>query len=142
MKALKTSKQHVTDNPPSAGKSPVEKPIPWSTSNGQTGKNLVIDREESPESQPTILQKIDVGPPERSQTHRKKRDYASVATSKSVKIPDQPWTKDSYGIRKSMGKQFNATAKKEQRERRILFQQNVGQQKSEADLMLALNEAL
>ena len=74
--------------------------------------------------------------------HTEKRDYASVAASKPAKIPEKPWTKVSYETRKPKTKQSNPAIKQEQLGRRILFPRNAGQQKSEADLMLALNEAL
>lgn len=77
-----------------------------------------------------------------TKSHEKRRDYASVAASKPVKIPDQPWIQVSYGIRKSKGKQPNSGFKQEQLGRKILFSRKSGQEKSEADLMLALNEAL
>ncbi len=66
--------------------------------------------------------------------------YATVAVAKPAQIPTQPWTKVSYGNRK-IGTQF--VVKTEQRGRRILFpRKNGAQLKSEADIMLALNEAL
>ena len=71
-----------------------------------------------------------------------KRSYASIAASKPVQSSEQPWTEVSYGNRKPNGR-HRATAKVEQMGRRILFPRNQeGQKKSEADLMLALNEAL
>ena len=71
-----------------------------------------------------------------------KRGYASIATSKLVQSSKQPWTKVSYGNRKS-NRRYRATAKIKQMGRRILFPRNQkGQKKSKADLMLALNKAL
>ena len=68
------------------------------------------------------------------------RSYATVAATKPAQTPSQPWTKVSYGNRKN-GAQV--AVKAEQRGRRILFPRKSGcQLKSEADLMLALNEAL
>ncbi len=74
--------------------------------------------------------------------HVKRRDYASAVRSKPVKIPEQPWTQVSYGTRKPKRKQSSPDPKQEQLGRRILFPRDSGQEKSEADLMLALNEAL
>ena len=71
-----------------------------------------------------------------------KRNYASVAVSKPVQKPEQPWTQVSYGNRKPKGSQPIPTVKQDQLGRRILFPRDPGQEKSEADLMLALNEAL
>ena len=82
-------------------------------------------------------------PPNRDTNARiERRDYTSVAASKPAKIPEQPWTEVSYGTRKPKGKQSSPTIGQEQLGRRILFPRNPGQEKSEADLMLALNEAL
>lgn len=70
------------------------------------------------------------------------RSYATVAASKPAQTPSQPWTKVSYGNRKNEAAK-SPVVKVEQRGRRILFpRRNGGQLKSEADLMLALNEAL
>ena len=71
-----------------------------------------------------------------------KRDYALVVASKPAKIPEQPWTQVSYGTHKLKRKQSSPTIKQEQLGQRILFPRNPSQEKSEADLMLALNEAL
>ena len=71
-----------------------------------------------------------------------KRSYTSIAASKPVQNSNQPWTQVSYGNRKPSGS-HKTTAIEEQMGRRILFPRNQeGQKKSEADLMLALNEAL
>lgn len=71
-----------------------------------------------------------------------KCSYALIAASKPVQSSEQPWTQVSYGNRKPSGR-HRTTAKVEQMGRRILFPRNQeGQKKSEADLMLALNEAL
>ena len=72
----------------------------------------------------------------------KKKDYASAAASKQVKIPEQPWTQVSYRTRKPKVKQSSRGPKQEKLGRRILFPRDSSQEKSEADLMLALNEAL
>ncbi len=114
IKALKTVKQLLGSKPLLAQKTPADKAIPRSTSNGQTGKNQVENREESPEPQKTSSQKINAGPPEESQLRTERRDYASVAASQPAKVPDQLWTKVSYGTRKT-GKQSSTTAKQEQR---------------------------
>ena len=47
-------------------------------------------------------------------SHGERRDYASVAASKPVKIAEQPWTQVSYGSRKPKGKQSSPTVKPEQ----------------------------
>lgn len=79
-----------------------------------------------------------------SQVHSVKpkepRSYATVAAAKPAQTPTQPWTKVSYGNRKIKSP---AATQVEQRGRRILFpRQDGGEFKSEADLMLALNESL
>ena len=148
VKALKFPTQH------SARKTPAAKTAVPSSSN--TPKRME-DRDENQESQPIGLRKMNAGLTEGSQSDTgiapnppsldtrpctEKRDYASVAASKPVKSSEQPWTKVSYGTRKPKGKQLNSTIRQEQLGQRILFPQNAGQEKSEADLMLALNEAL
>ena len=66
--------------------------------------------------------------------------YAKVAAAKPAQTPTQPWTKVSYKNRKIA---TTPVANSEQRGRRILFpRKSGGQLKSEADIMLALNEAL
>ena len=71
----------------------------------------------------------------------KQRSYATVATAKPVEAPSQPWIKVSYESRRNESKK--PSAQSEQRGRRILFpRKDGGQLKSEADIMLALNEAL
>ena len=71
---------------------------------------------------------------------KEQRSYATVAAAKPAQTPSQPWTKVSYGNRKNGTPQV---VKAEQRGRRILFpRKSGGQLKSEADIMLALNEAL
>ena len=81
----------------------------------------------------------DSGLPENS---AKQRSYATVAASKPAQASDQSWTKVSYGNRKTEGSK-PSIGRGEQRGRRILFPRKDGSQlKSEADLMLALNEAL
>lgn len=68
------------------------------------------------------------------------RSYATVAAAKPAQTPTQPWTKVSYKNRR-IG--TTPVAKSAQRGRRILFpRKSGGQLKSEADIMLALNEAL
>ena len=79
-----------------------------------------------------------------SQVHSVKpkepRSYATVAAAKPAQTPTQPWTKVSYGNRKIKS---SAATQVEQRGRRILFpRKDGGEFKSEADLMLALNESL
>lgn len=70
----------------------------------------------------------------------RQRSYATVAATKPTQAPSQPWTKVSYGNRKNRA---SPVAKAEQRGRRILFpRKSGGQLKSEADIMLALNETL
>lgn len=68
-----------------------------------------------------------------------RRNYASVAASQPPKAPEKPWTKVIYKNRNHVTK---PNAKIEDQGRRILFPRVVGEQKPEADLMLALNQAL
>ena len=71
------------------------------------------------------------------------RSYAAVASAKPIQNPSQPWTKVNYGSRRNGTHKPATEIKVEQRGRRILFPRKNGNQlKSEADLMLALNEAL
>ena len=77
-----------------------------------------------------------IAPPK---TKTEKRNYASVAASQPVKAPEKPWTKVIYKNRNHATKPI---AKIEDQGRRILFPRVLGEQKSEADLMLALNKAL
>lgn len=67
-----------------------DKAIPQSISNRQTNRNQVQDREASLVSQPTILQKINVVPSEKSQPGTKRQNYALVEASKLTKILEQP----------------------------------------------------
>lgn len=66
----------------------------------------------------------------------------SVAVSKPAEILERPWAQVIYGNCKPKGKQLSPNVKQETLGRRISFLSNPGQQKSEADLMLALKEAL
>ena len=75
-----------------------------------------------------------------SAKNTQQRNYASVAASKPAQAPEHPWTQVVYKNRKQQATKLNA--KIEDQGRRILFPRASGQQKSEADLMLALNEAL
>lgn len=71
----------------------------------------------------------------------KQRSYATVAAAKPVKAPSQPWIKVSYENRRNGSKK--PSAQLEKRGCRILFpRKDRGQFKSEADIILALNEAL
>lgn len=72
------------------------------------------------------------------------RNYAAVAAAQPSQISGQSWTKVSYGSRKNTVQKSTTTVKFEQRGRRILFPRKAdsNELKSEADLMLALNEAL
>ncbi len=73
----------------------------------------------------------------------RQRTYAAVAVAKPMQNSSQPWTKVSYGTRKNGTHKSAPEVKVEQRGRRILFPRKNGNQfKSEANLMLALNEAL
>ena len=79
-----------------------------------------------------------------SQVHSVKpkepRSYTIVVIAKPAQISTQPWTKVSYGNQKI--KSLAAT-QVEQGGRRILFpRKGGGEFKSEADLMLILNEFL
>lgn len=68
------------------------------------------------------------------------RSNAAVAVVKPMQILSQSWTKVSSGNRKNGTKKLATGVKVEQCGRRIL--KNGNQSKSEADLMLALNETL
>ena len=82
-------------------------------------------------------------PSSSKQPRIEKRNYAMVAASKPPQSPEQPWTQVKYGNRKQTANRTRPLLNEEQRGRRILFpRETSGQQKSEADLMLALNEAL
>lgn len=73
-----------------------------------------------------------------------KRNYTSVAASKPAQVPEHPWTQVKYKNRKLSSQQSTKLpANGEHQGRRILFPREIsGRQMSEADLMLALNEAL
>ena len=71
-----------------------------------------------------------------------KRNYASVAASKPAQAPEHPWKQVVYKNRKQPTTITKSNVKIEDQGRRILFPRVLGQQKSEADLMLALNKAL
>ena len=75
-----------------------------------------------------------------SAKNTQKRNYALVPASKPAQAPEHPWTQVVYKSRKTPATKPNI--KTEDQGRRILFPWVLGQQKSEADLMLALNEAL
>ena len=109
--ALKFPTQH------SARKTPAAKTAAPSSSDTQ---KRMEDREENQKSQPIGSRRVNAGLIEGSQIdtgiapnppsldtrpRTEKRDYASVAASKPVKRPEQPWTKVSYGTRKPKGKQ-------------------------------------
>lgn len=69
-------------------------------------------------------------------------NYASVAASQRSQKPEQPWTRVSYKSWKPSIHQ-SKPPKAEHQGRRILFPREIlAQHKSEADLMLVLNEAL
>ena len=71
----------------------------------------------------------------------KQHSYAAIVASKPAQAASQPWIKVSYKNRKNGSKK--PVAQSEQRGHRILFPRKDGSQfKSEADIMLALNEAL
>lgn len=74
----------------------------------------------------------------------KQRSYATVAASKPAQASNQSWTKVSYGNRKTGGSKPSVLGKGEYRGgRRILFLwKDENQLKPEANLILALNEAL
>lgn len=82
--------------------------------------------------------------PQLSSTNTPRRNYASVAASQPAQTPENPWTQVVYKSRKTNAqKSAKPTAKIEHQGRRILFPREVTEnQKSEADLMLVLNEAL
>ena len=148
VKVLKILTQH------SARKIPTAKTALLSSIN--TLKKIE-SRDENQELQPIRLRRVNASLTKRSQSDTgiilnspnldtrpciEKCDYASVVASKPVKSSEQPWTKVSYGTYKPKGKQLNSTSRQKQLEQRILFLRNIGQEKSEANLMLALNKAL
>lgn len=74
-----------------------------------------------------------------------KQSYASVASSKPAQVPEHPWTEVKYKNRKPnhLQQATKLLADVENQGRRILFpRKSPSVQMSEADLMLALNEAL
>ncbi|MCJ1348444.1 hypothetical protein MMC31_006676, partial [Peltigera leucophlebia] len=152
IKALKAQKQAPDQRPsqdtPTARNMPAAQASP-KPNDGTKSRNKRDEIDEIGDSRsPGSSQgQVDISatpdPPSSSTNSRvKRRDYASVAVSKPVKIPEQPWTQVNYGTRKSKGKQSSPGSKQEQLGRRILFPRDSGQERSEADLMLALNEAL
>ena len=71
----------------------------------------------------------------------KQRSYATVAAAKPIQAPSQLWIKVSFENRRNGPKK--PSAQSEQRGRQVLFPRKHGSQfKSEADIVLALNEAL
>ena len=107
---------------------------------GQTRRSVSVqetqeeETTQSPREKATSQSKIHLIKP------KEQRSYATVAATKPAQIPAQPWTKVSYGNRKI---KTPPVIKTEQRGRRILFPRKSGSQhKSEADIMLGLNEAL
>ena len=71
------------------------------------------------------------------------KSYASVAASKPPRAPEHPWTQVKYKNRKLNLQQANSAANAEHLGRIIIFPRKItGDQMSEADLMLVLNEAL
>ena len=83
-----------------------------------------------------VTQPSQTPPPKTKQN----RTYATVATAKPTETSTQPWTKVTYGNRKI---EPTPATKTEPRRRRILFpRKSEGQPKSEANIMLALNEPL
>ena len=96
----------------------------------------------TPEKETTQVPREETTTPDQTQPVNSsgRHSYAKVAATKPAQTPSQPWTKVSYGNRK---KGAPVAVKTEQRGRRILFpRKSGGQLKSEADLMLALNEVL
>lgn len=72
-----------------------------------------------------------------------KQSYATVAAAQPTETPSQAWTKVTYNNRKNGVQKSPTLVKAEHYGRRILFPRKNGSHlKSEADLMLALNEAL
>ena len=63
-----------------------------------------------------------------------------IAISKPAQVPEHPWTQVVYKSQKTPATKPNI--KTEDHKKRILFPRMLGQQKSEANLMLALNKAL
>ena len=89
--------------------------------------------------------KVTSGKPSAESTKRiEKQSYAAVAASTPSQIPEQPWTQVKYKNRKpNQQHSVHSTLNAEYQGRRILFpREGTGRQMSEADLMLALNEAL
>lgn len=96
----------------------------------------------TPERETTQFPREEAATPDQTQPVNSsgQRSYATVAATKPAQTPSQPWTKVSYRNRKNGAP---VAVKAEQRGRKILFpRKNGGQLTSEADLMLALNEAL
>lgn len=69
-----------------------------------------------------------------------KRNYALVVTSKPVQASKHSQTQVVYNSQKTPARKPNIKA--ENQKKRILFLQKLGQQNSEADLILVLNKSL
>ena len=96
----------------------------------------------TPEIETTQFPREEAATPDKTQPINLggQRSYATVAATKPAQTPNQPWRKVSY---RNWKHGALVAVKAEQRRRRILFlRKNGGQLKSEADLMLALNEKL
>lgn len=152
IKALKAQKQVPDQQPsqvtPTAKNMPTAQPSP--KPNGGTkscNKRDEIDEISDSQNPGSFQGQVDISatpdPPSSSTNFRIKRwDYSSVAVFKPVKIAKQPWTQVNYGICKSKGKQSSLDSKQKYLGRRILFSRDLGQEKSEANFILALNKAL
>lgn len=74
---------------------------------------------------------------------KKVRSYVTVAVAKPTQSSERPWTKVNYSNQRSNKAKLPPTGTIKQCGRKIYFLCKMeGQHKSEADLMLALNEAL
>lgn len=134
------SGQHLCKGTPAMGKNQAQ---PTGQQKSSENSASIIGKEIHPEHNPRT--ESATPPPHLSLAkNTPKQNYASVAASKSSQAPEHPWTQVVYKNCKTNSHQSTkSNAKIEHQGRRILFPQEVsGQQMSEADIMLALNEAL
>ncbi len=143
IKSLKTQKQapqqRPTQNTPASEKTPDA-----TTKRQKVNNSKSVDKEEMRGSQ---SREDTSSPPALIHLMRKPREgkqsYSSIVMPKPVQNPEQPWTQVNYRNRKLMGKRSSSTVDSEQLVRRIFFpREQANKKKSEADLMLVLNEAL
>ena len=123
----------------------------------EQGDEQADERFEEPENRGTPAEEERVAPSQNqarkarvsapnvgTKRHIEKQSYAAIAASKPSQVPEHPWTQVKYKGRKQRAQQSTCLpVGSEHRGRRILFpREKSGHQMSEADLMLALNEAL